>query len=139
VSSDGLATLLNLNEQNPRDEASKQRHQKLFQKLSNAAQTSFARHALNQDHIQFLSKMNNKAKERRKTKSKILEKAIGEGRVMKYEDIVAARARRAEQEAAQDSKDKAKCGRKPKSAPLESREGHLKQREAWHKAQERCP
>jgi hypothetical protein len=95
VSSEALTSLLNLITQDPHDEKSKQRHQRLVQKLANAAQTSFAQHALDQDHIQFLSKMNNEAKARRKTTSDIL----GRARVMRYEDMEVARAKRAEKEA----------------------------------------
>ncbi|OCL09445.1 hypothetical protein AOQ84DRAFT_375833 [Glonium stellatum] len=81
--------------------------------------TFFARHTLDQDYIQFLSKINNKAKARRKTKSDILEKA----RIMTYKDLKAARVKRAQQEAAKEAKgkgkNKGKRGRKPKSALLE--------------------
>jgi hypothetical protein len=85
-------SLLNLIKQDPHDEKSQARYQKLVQKLANAAQTSFAQQALDQDQIQFLAKMNNEAKVRRKTKSHIL----GNARVMSFEDIEAARAKRAE-------------------------------------------
>jgi hypothetical protein len=109
VSSEGLTSLLNLIKQDPH-EMSQARYQKLVQKLANAAQTSFARQALDQDQIQFLAKMNNEAKVRRKTKSHIL----GNARVMSFEDIEAARAKRAEQDAAKVAKGKGKRGR-PKS------------------------
>ncbi|KAL5371149.1 hypothetical protein PMIN06_012958 [Paraphaeosphaeria minitans] len=110
VSSEALSSLLTLIRQDLHDEPSRRRHQKLLQKLANAAQTSFAQQALDQDHIQFLSNMNNEAKPRRKTKSEIL----GKARVMSYEDIEAARAKRAEHKAATEAKGKRKRGRKPK-------------------------
>ena len=91
------------------------RYQRLVQKLANAAQTSFAQQALDQDQIQFLAKMNNEAKVRRKTKSHIL----GNARVMSFEDIEAARAKRAEQDVAKEAKGKRKRGR-PKSVVPEA-------------------
>lgn len=112
VSSEALSSLLTLIREDLHNERSKQRHQKLVQKLANAAQTSFAQQALDQEHIKFLSKMNNEARSRRKTKSEILGK--GKARVMRYEDIEVARAKRAEQKAATEAKDKQKRGRKPK-------------------------
>ncbi|RMZ67021.1 hypothetical protein GMOD_00002426 [Pyrenophora seminiperda CCB06] len=52
-------------------------------KLANAAQTSFARQALDQNYIGILKTTNNEAKTRRNTKSDILKKPgkNGEGRV----------------------------------------------------------
>jgi hypothetical protein len=63
-----------------------------------------------QEHIEFLSNMNNEAKTRRKTKSEIL----GKARVMTYEDIEIARAKRAEQKTIAEAKGKSKRGRNPK-------------------------
>jgi hypothetical protein len=60
-------------------------------------------------------KRNNEAKVRRKTKSEIL----GKARVMTYQDIEVARAKRAEQDTAKEAKGKRKRGRKPKSGALE--------------------
>lgn len=110
VTPEALSSLLTLVRQNPSDELGRRRHQRLVQKLANAAETSLARQALDQDQIEFLSSMNKEAKTRRKTKSEIL----GRGRVMTYEDIVRERARRAEQKAAIEAKGKRKRGRKPK-------------------------
>jgi hypothetical protein len=118
VSSGALTSLLNPITKDPHNEKNKQRHQRLVQKLANAAQTSFAQHALDQDHIRFLSKMNNEAKARRTTASDIL----GRARVMTYEDIEAARAKHAEKGAAKEAKGKGKRGRKPKSATPETEE-----------------
>ncbi|OCL07726.1 hypothetical protein AOQ84DRAFT_222595 [Glonium stellatum] len=62
--------------------------------------------------------MNNEAKARRKTKSDIL----GKARVMTYNDLEAARVKRAEKEAAKEAKGKGIRGRKLKSAPPETEE-----------------
>lgn len=106
VTSEALSSLLTLTRQNLSDEPGRRRHQRFVQKLANAAETSLARQALDQDQIEFLSSMNKEAKTRRKTKSEIL----GRGRVMTYEDIVRERARRAEQKAATEAKGKRKHG-----------------------------
>jgi hypothetical protein len=87
------------------------------QKLANAAKVSFAQQALDQDQIQLLSKMNDEARTRRKTKSEILGK--GKARVMSYEDIEAARAKRAEQGANKQAQGKRKRGR-PKRITVEA-------------------
>ena len=95
--------------------ASKQSLQRHVQKLVKAAQISLAKGALQQDRIQFLTTINNEAKVRRSTKSLVL----GKAKVMSYEDLVEARAKRAEKEAAKEAKGKGKRGRKRKSAMLE--------------------
>jgi hypothetical protein len=115
VSSEALISLLTLIKQDPHDKESAKRHGRLVQKLANAAQISFAQQALDHDHICFLSKINNEAKTRRKTKSEIL----GKARVMSYEDIEAARAKRAKQNADKEAKGKRKRGR-PKSSAQEA-------------------
>jgi hypothetical protein len=117
VSSEALASLLTLVKQDPHDEISTTRHRKLVQKLANAAEVSFAQQALDQDQIQLLSKMNDEARTRRKTKSEILGK--GKARVMSYEDIEAARAKRAEQEANKQAQGNRKRGR-PKHIAVEA-------------------
>jgi hypothetical protein len=70
----------------------------------------FAERALLQDQNRFLSRMNNEAKVRRSTKSVVL----GKVKVMSYEDIEEARAKRAAKEA---TAGKGKRGRKRKSPP----------------------
>jgi hypothetical protein len=90
------------------DEMSKQRLQRHLQKLTNAAQLSFAERALLHDHNQFLTQMNNEAKVRRSTKSEIL----GTARVMTYEDLETARAERAAKEIAREIKKAAKEAKK---------------------------
>ena len=70
---------------------------------------SFAKGALQQDQIQFLTAINNEAKLRRSTKSIVL----GKAKVISYEDLV---AKRLEREAKEQDKAKAKGkrGRKQK-------------------------
>jgi hypothetical protein len=82
-----------------------QRH---LQKLTKAAKTSIARGALQQERIQFLLDINNEAKVRRSTKSLVL----GKARVMSYEDLEAARAKRMEQETGRAAKTKRRGKRK---------------------------
>ncbi|RYO39765.1 hypothetical protein AA0113_g11160 [Alternaria arborescens] len=116
TSSEELMLLLNQIKLEPHDEASRQRKQKLMKKLGNAAERSFAREALDQDHIQFLAQKNNEAKTRRATKSAILSVA----RVVTFEDLQEEREKRAEKVAAKEAKGKARRGRKPKSTPLDA-------------------
>jgi hypothetical protein len=91
------------------NQTNKERLQQHIQKLTSAAQTSFAKRALLQDQNRFLSKMNNEAKVRRSTKSQVLGKAM----VISYKDLKEARAKRIEKEKA--AKEKAKRGRKRKA------------------------
>jgi hypothetical protein len=87
------------------------------QKFVKAYQTSSAQVILKDDQIQFLTTINNEAKVRRSTRSLVLAKGVGEGKVMSYEDLVEARAKRVEKESAQEAKGKRRRGRKPKSSP----------------------
>lgn len=87
-------------------EAGAARLQKHMQKLTNATQLSFAERALLQDNVRFLSEINNEAKVRRATKSKV----IGTARVMSFEDLESARAERAMKEAAKKSSERCKEG-----------------------------
>lgn len=89
-----------------------QRH---IQKFANAAQTCFTERALQREQIHFLRKVNNEAKVRRSTKSLVL----GKAKVMSYEDLEEARAKRAAKDAAK-AKGKGKRGPKPKSAAPEA-------------------
>jgi hypothetical protein len=93
------------------DETSKQSLERHIQKLTNAAQTAFAKGALQKAQIQFLLKINNEAKVRRSTKSLVL----GKAKVMSYEDLVTKRAEREAKDQAK-AKGKGKCGRKRKSS-----------------------
>ena len=102
------------------NERNKARHERLVQKLANAAQRSFARQALDQNYIGILKDANNEAKTRRKTKSEILQKVEkdGNGRVVSYEYLEMVRADRAGKKAAKEAKEaqgKGKRGR-PKAA-----------------------
>jgi DDE superfamily endonuclease len=114
VSAEALTSLHNLIKQDAHtlNETSIQHLQRHVQKLANAAQISFAERALLHDQNQFLTRMNNEAKVRRNTKSVVL----GKAKVMSYEDIEEARAKRAAKEVI---KGKGKRGRKRKSAVLE--------------------
>ncbi|KAK9244194.1 hypothetical protein V1506DRAFT_507773 [Lipomyces tetrasporus] len=90
------------------DETSKLR----LQKLANAAQVSFADCALLLDENRLLFQQNNESKCRKSTKLTIL----GKAKVMSYEDIVEAQAKRAAKEAAKDAAAvKGKRGRKRES------------------------
>jgi hypothetical protein len=75
-----------------------------------------AKGALQDDQIQFLNTINNEAKVRRSTKSLVL----GKAKVISYEGLEEARAKRADKEAAKEAKGKGKRGRKRKSAALEA-------------------
>jgi hypothetical protein len=85
-------------------------------KFVKAAQSSFAKGILQQNQIQFLMTINNEAKVRRSTKSVVL----GKAKVMSYEDLKEARTKRAEKEAAKETKGKGKRGRKRKAAGPEA-------------------
>jgi hypothetical protein len=102
ISAEAVASLHNLIKQDAHvlDETSKQRLQRHVQKLTDAAQLSFAERALLQEHNRFLAKINNEAKVRRSTKSKI----IGTARVMSYEDLEKAREERAAKEAEKEAR-----------------------------------
>ena len=117
VSAEALTSLHNLIKQDAHklNETSIQRLQRYIQKVANAAQISFAERALLHNQNQFLTRMNNEAKVRRSTKSVIL----GKAKVMSYEDIEEARAKRAAKEVV---KGKGKRGRKRKSAAPEAGE-----------------
>lgn len=122
VSTEALTGLLNQIKHSSCDgnERSKARHNRLVQKLANAAQRSFARQALDQNYIGILKAANNEAKTRRKTKSDILQKVDkdGNGRVVSYEYLEMVRADRARKKAAKEAKEaqsKGKRGR-PKAA-----------------------
>jgi len=71
-----------------------------LKKLLNAAQISFAERALLENDNQILVKQNDEAKRRRLTKSIVL----GKAKVMSYEDLAEARAKRAAKEEASESK-----------------------------------
>lgn len=84
------------------DAPNKDRLQKRIQKLASAAKVSFAAQALLTDRNQFLLEINREAKVRRWTKSLIL----GKAKVMSFEDLEEARAKRGEKGQASVSKPK---------------------------------
>ncbi|KAH8695835.1 hypothetical protein GQ44DRAFT_634521 [Phaeosphaeriaceae sp. PMI808] len=121
VDAEALVTLQGLINRNAHaldDERSKWRLQWYTEKLANAAKISLAERAFQQDQIQFLLRVNNEAKARRSTKSLIL----GKAKVMSYEDLEVARAKRAAKEKAKATVGKGKRGRKPKNAVPEAEE-----------------
>jgi hypothetical protein len=120
VSAEALMSLQNLIvQQDARalDEPSKQNLKRHLQKFVKAFQTSSAQAILKDDQIQFLTTINNEAKVRRAARPWVLAKGQGEGKVMSYEDLVEARARRVEKDSAQEAKAERRRGRKPKSSP----------------------
>ncbi|KAG4439421.1 hypothetical protein IFR05_005114 [Cadophora sp. M221] len=86
-----------------------------LQKYTKAFQTFSAKSILQEDRIQFLTTINNEAKVRRSTRSLMLRKA----KVMSYEDLEEAQAKRAIKAA----KGKGKRGPKRKSGTPEADEG----------------
>lgn len=92
------------------DDVNKRRLERHLQKLAKAAQTSLARSALQEDQIRFLLKINDESKARRSTRSIVL----GKAKVMSYEDLEEARAKRTEQEQGKFGKTKRTRGRKRK-------------------------
>jgi hypothetical protein len=111
MSAEALSSPLNMIKQVPDDETSRPHKERLQKKVNNAAQISFAKSILQQDHIQFLIKMNDEAKPRRSTKSVVL----GKAKIMSYEDLQEARKKRAAKDAAAAAKPKR--GRKRKNGP----------------------
>lgn len=115
VTTEALTSLHNLIKQELND-PSKRRIQRHVQKLASAAKISFAKQTLLQDQNRFLSKINNEAKVRRSTRSVVL----GKAKVMSYEDLEEARAKRAAKEKATAAKGKGKRGRKRKNPAPEA-------------------
>ncbi|KFY41820.1 hypothetical protein V494_02772 [Pseudogymnoascus sp. VKM F-4513 (FW-928)] len=120
VSAEPLTLLHNLIKEDiyTHNEASARRQQRRVQKLANAAQISFAENALLRDQNQMLTIISNEVKVRRSTRSIVL----GKAKVMSYEDIEEARAKRAAKEII---KGKGKRGRKRKKTAREEGEAEL--------------
>ncbi|EMD63976.1 hypothetical protein COCSADRAFT_36576 [Bipolaris sorokiniana ND90Pr] len=115
VTTEAVMSLHNLIKQDAHalGEQSNQRLQKYVQKLASAAQISLAKQTLLQDQNEFLTKVNKEATVRRSTRSIVL----GKAKVMSFEDLEEARAKRAEkEEKASAAKVPKKRGRKPKSS-----------------------
>ena len=98
------------------DERGKQRLQRRVQKLASAAQISFAKQHLLQDHNRLLARVNSEAKVRRSTRSVVL----GKAKVMSYEDLEEARAKRDAKERAAATKGKRGRKRKVEAAAVEA-------------------
>ncbi|KAL6169275.1 hypothetical protein ACJQWK_04310 [Exserohilum turcicum] len=89
------------------------RLQKCVQKLASAAQISLEKQTLLQDQNEFLTKVNKEAQVRRSTRSIVL----GKAKVMSFEDLEEARAKRAEkEEKVSAAKVPKKRWRKPKNS-----------------------
>ncbi|KAF2805783.1 uncharacterized protein BDZ99DRAFT_395314, partial [Mytilinidion resinicola] len=118
VTAEGLTPIHKLIKQDAHrlNKISKQRLHRHVQKIASAAQISFAECALLQDQNRLLAKINGEAKVRRSTKSLIL----GKAKVMSFEDLGEARAKRDAKEKAIASK--RKHGRKRKSPVPEEAE-----------------
>jgi hypothetical protein len=117
VSAEGLMSLQNLILQKDAyalDERSKQSLERHLLKFAKAAQLSLTKGALQQNRIQLLLAVNNEAKPRRSTKANILEK--GSGTVFTYGHLRDKRLKRAEEDAANEAKAKARSSRKGKDA-----------------------
>lgn len=112
VSAETLTSLLNMIKQAPDNETSRQRKERLQQKVTTAAQTFLAKNALLEDRNEFLTNINDERKVRRSSKSEIL----GKARVMSYEDLEKARAERAIKEAVKEAKKGAKKVKKVATA-----------------------
>ncbi|KAG9239823.1 hypothetical protein BJ878DRAFT_409013, partial [Calycina marina] len=94
------------------DETSKQNLARHLQIFTKAFQKSSATSVLQEDRIKFLTTINNEAKVRRSTRSLVL----GKAKVMSYEDLEAARAKRVAKESTEAAKGKRKRGRKSKNS-----------------------
>ena len=119
VTANGLMSLHKLIKQDTSTltETSIPRLQRHVQKLANAGQRSIAYYALVDERNSFLMSINNEAKVRQSTKAVVLGK--GKGKVMSYEDLEEARAKRAAKDAMK-GKGKGKRGRKRKNTVLEA-------------------
>ena len=98
------------------DGLDKQHLQRHVQKLASAAQRSFAKETLLQEQTQLLSKINKEANVRQSTRSVVL----GKAKVMSYEDLEEARAKRAAKEKPHTIVDRGKHGRKRNSLAPEA-------------------
>lgn len=119
VSVEGLVSLRNMiidQDAGALSETNKRNLQRHLHKLAKAAQLSFAQGALQRNHIRFLLTVNNEAKVRRLTKSLVL----GKAKVMGYDELMEARRKRVEKDAAQKAPGKGKRGRKRTSTAVEN-------------------
>jgi hypothetical protein len=75
------------------DEVDKQRLMRHLEKIAKAGKALLAKSALQEGHIRFLHKINDEGKARRSTRAIVL----GTAKVMSYEDLEEAKAKRAKQ------------------------------------------
>ncbi|KAJ4329615.1 hypothetical protein N0V87_010713 [Didymella glomerata] len=141
VSHEGLTSLRNLIMKQDADALEEGKKAKLLKHVNlfaKAAQLSFTKTALQQNHIQLLLKVNDEAKVRRSTKSLILRT----GMVMGFEELQKKRAKRADDDAAAAAKAakasktteiteaNAKRGRKRKKATADTKVIELRKKVA---------
>jgi hypothetical protein len=100
------------------DEVNKQKLDRHIGKLAKAAQISYARCTLQEDRIRDLLKINDEAKSRRSTRALVLSTA----KVISYEDLNAALARQAEQEAKALARQRKAAEARAKKAEREEKE-----------------
>jgi len=95
------------------DDMDKQRLMRRIEKLAKAGKVLLAKSALQEGHIRFLHKINNEGEARRSTRAIVL----GTAKVMSWEDLEEAKAKRAEQKKKEARKGKraARSKRKTKS------------------------
>ena len=121
VSAEAFMSLQNLiiqRDAHALDKTSKQNLGKHLRKCTKAFQKASALSVLQEDRIRLLTTINNEAKVRRSTKSLVL----GKAKVMSYEDLEKARAKRVVKDAVKEAKGKGKRGRKRKRATPEVEE-----------------
>lgn len=121
ANNESLQTLIIQQDAHALDETSKQNLARHLQKCAKAFQKSSAQSVLQEDRIQFLTTINNEAKVRRSTKSLVL----GKAKVMSFEDLEEARAKRIVKESTQAAKGKAKRGRSARAIRLRQRKTTL--------------
>jgi hypothetical protein len=107
---------------------------KNVQKMSKAAHLAFSKGILQRDQIQFLTNINDESKVRKSAKAHILGRRAekGEGAIMGWDELEAARAKRAEQAAATATKVTGKRGGKRKGKAGGEPEAKVARRSAVH-------
>lgn len=105
------------------DEVNKQKLKRHIGKLAKAAQVFLARNALQEDHIRSSLKINDEAKPRRSTRPIVFSTA----KVISYEDLTSAYAKRAEQEEKASARKKKLAEARAKRAEQEEK-GKVKSR-----------
>jgi hypothetical protein len=107
------------------DEVNKQKLDRHVGKLARAAQISFAKNTLQEDRIRSLLKINDEAKLRRSTRPIVLSTA----KVISYEDLAAALAKRTEQEEKAVARKKKAADARAKRAEQKRKAGSLRARD----------